>query len=87
MWNIKISEEKNELIGPHFVDTQAGSCRSPWPTHIFLESEYSSFNWYHINTANSKHLLNTNFYYKYVLNLFMWWKKSLNAFSQRSVQE
>ena len=29
-WNIKISEEKNELIGLHFVDTQAWSRRRPW---------------------------------------------------------
>ena len=38
-WNIKISEEKNELIGLHWVDTQVWSCRRPWlyPASIFIE--------------------------------------------------
>ena len=28
-WNIKICDEKNELIGLHLVDTQAWGCRRP----------------------------------------------------------
>ena len=30
------------------------------PTPIYLQSEYSSSNWFHSNTPNSRHLFNTN---------------------------
>ena len=37
-----------------------GVPRGPAPIPISLRSEYSSSNWFHSNTSNSRHLFNTN---------------------------
>ena len=45
-----------------------GGPRGPSP--ISLRSKYSSSNWFHSNTSNSRHIFNTNSYDKYVFNYF-----------------